>query len=156
MQEKVAPSSVKIVMPLSGSGLPDENLKTSELGVRSSVNSASGEASAPTLKKDVNASGETSRPRVYLLGENRWEEPDRLASKNMNSVASRELGEQCFSCKGQGRTMCTECEGTGELNVEEQFLEWAEEGAKCPYCEGNGVIDCDVCAGSGLTPTVRT
>lgn len=40
-----------------------------------------------------------------------------------------------------------ECEGTGDLNVEEQFLEWVEENAKCPYCEGSGSVSCDVCLG---------
>eukprot|EP00246_Nothoceros_aenigmaticus_P001573 TRINITY_DN1206_c0_g1_i1.p1 TRINITY_DN1206_c0_g1~~TRINITY_DN1206_c0_g1_i1.p1 ORF type:complete len:480 (-),score=86.38 TRINITY_DN1206_c0_g1_i1:776-2215(-) len=85
--------------------------------------------------------------RVYLLGENRWEEPSRLLNRNGRgtSTAVQEAISNCFGCKGVGTMMCTECEGTGELNVEEQFLDWVEEGAKCPYCEGSGAVKCDVC-----------
>ncbi|GER53736.1 plastid transcriptionally active 5 [Striga asiatica] len=62
-----------------------------------------------------------SEHRVFLLGENRWEEPSRLSG---------------------------ECDGTGEPNIEEQFLEWVDEGAKCPYCEGLGYTTCDICVGN--------
>ncbi|XP_024403682.1 uncharacterized protein [Physcomitrium patens] len=100
-----------------------------------------------------------SNRRVFLLGENRWEEPSSLRKPKTNgaSSVSPRAGqkavhtEKCFSCKGEGVTMCSECEGTGELNVEDQFLDWVEEGAKCPYCEGTGAIDCDVCDGAGTT-----
>lgn len=85
---------------------------------------------------------EISDRRVYLLGENRWEEPQRLVDQRRGTKVS-----MCFSCKGVGNILCTECEGTGELNVEEQFLEWVEEGAGCPYCEGSGYIVCDMCEG---------
>jgi len=93
--------------------------------------------------------GHGSRTRVYLLGENRWEDSSRLIKKSkgqtMNSKPATVM--MCFSCRGEGVTLCTECEGTGDLNVEEQFLEWVEENAKCPYCEGSGSVSCDVCLG---------
>eukprot|EP00252_Welwitschia_mirabilis_P023712 TRINITY_DN677_c0_g1_i7.p1 TRINITY_DN677_c0_g1~~TRINITY_DN677_c0_g1_i7.p1 ORF type:complete len:354 (-),score=81.33 TRINITY_DN677_c0_g1_i7:608-1669(-) len=58
---------------------------------------------------------ELSERRVYLLGENRWEEPQRLKhSPNASAV------NKCFSCRGEGKMMCTECGGSGDLNVEEQ------------------------------------
>ncbi|CAK9264500.1 unnamed protein product [Sphagnum jensenii] len=93
--------------------------------------------------------GHGSRTRVYLLGENRWEDSSRLIKRSkgqtMNSKPATVI--MCFSCRGEGVTLCTECEGTGDLNVEEQFLEWVEENAKCPYCEGSGSVSCDVCLG---------
>lgn len=100
--------------------------------------------------------------RVFLLGENRWEEPGRLKKGGNGSAmsaaglqrGSNQVTEKCFSCKGEGVCMCTECEGTGELNVEDQFLDWVEEGAKCPYCEGTGAIPCDVCLGRGAAAPV--
>jgi hypothetical protein len=96
--------------------------------------------------------------RVFLLGENRWEEPGRL--RRPSATSQHQLGGDsvvtvtCFSCEGVAVMMCTECEGTGDLNVEEQFLDWLEEGAKCPYCEGSGAVPCDVCLGLGAVPQV--
>ncbi|XP_057853532.2 protein disulfide isomerase pTAC5, chloroplastic isoform X2 [Cryptomeria japonica] len=89
---------------------------------------------------------EISEKRVYLLGENRWEEPQRLKSKQNGGGTKVQTSARCISCRGEGKMLCTECEGTGEPNVEEQFLEWIEE-AKCPYCEGSGYTLCDVCEG---------
>lgn len=111
-------------------------------------------------KRDVEDTPEAdidANRRVFLLGENRWEEPARLrpvrASKGSQSASNgaRSVSSlsKCFSCQGDGKCMCTECEGTGELNVEDQFLDWVDEGAKCPYCEGSGAIPCDVCLGRG-------
>nr|GMD93429.1 protein disulfide isomerase pTAC5, chloroplastic [Ipomoea batatas] len=37
----------------------------------------------------------------------------------------------------------TECDGSGEPNIEPQFLEWIDEDTKCPYCEGIGFVTCD-------------
>lgn len=132
---------------------------SSDVKVKTSADA--GTEKATGLKADSfspNKSGsngvEAPQRRVYLLGENRWEEPDRLLSKNgptVTAAVTKMVGERCFSCKGQGNMVCTECEGSGQLNVEEQFLEWADEDAKCPYCEGKGVLDCDVCAGKGVT-----
>ncbi|XP_010532795.1 PREDICTED: golgin subfamily A member 6-like protein 1 [Tarenaya hassleriana] len=92
---------------------------------------------------------EVSQHRVFLLGENRWEEPSRLIgkSKRDNERKPADSKPKCLTCRGEGRLMCTECDGTGEPNVEPQFLEWVDEGAKCPYCEGRGYTICDVCGG---------
>ncbi|XP_074275435.1 uncharacterized protein LOC141599349 isoform X2 [Silene latifolia] len=86
-----------------------------------------------------------SEHRVFLLGENRWEEPSRLNKTKGNTQIS---AGKCLTCKGEGRLLCMECDGTGEPNVEEQFLDWVEEGANCPYCEGLGYNVCDVCHGT--------
>ncbi|XP_059447492.1 protein disulfide isomerase pTAC5, chloroplastic isoform X2 [Corylus avellana] len=83
---------------------------------------------------------EVSEHRVFLLGENRWEEPSRLGK-----IKTKDATTKCLTCRGEGRLMCTECDGTGEPNIEEQFLEWVDEGANCPYCEGLGYTICDGC-----------
>ncbi|GMP55664.1 hypothetical protein CsSME_00020420 [Camellia sinensis var. sinensis] len=92
---------------------------------------------------------EVSEHRVFLLGENRWEEPSRLAgrSKQVGGAKSKDRITKCLSCRGEGRLLCTECDGTGEPNIEPQFMEWVDEGAKCPYCEGLGYTICDMCEG---------
>ncbi|XAR62595.1 hypothetical protein NMG60_11017419 [Bertholletia excelsa] len=92
---------------------------------------------------------EASQHRVFLLGENRWEEPSRLGGRGqqVGGAKSKNPTTKCLSCRGEGRLLCTECDGTGEPNVEPQFLEWLDEGAKCPYCEGLGYTICDVCDG---------
>ncbi|KAI0513983.1 hypothetical protein KFK09_010015 [Dendrobium nobile] len=92
-----------------------------------------------------------SQHRVFLLGENRWEEPSRLQGRNKPSEASKASSStRCLTCRGEGRLMCSECDGTGEPNIEPQFLEWVDEGAKCPYCDGLGYIICDVCEGKSI------
>lgn len=89
-----------------------------------------------------------SENRVFLIGENRWEDPSRLTQKNKPiSSATNASTKKCISCRGEGRLMCVECDGTGEPNIEPQFLEWVGEDTKCPYCEGLGSIVCDVCEG---------
>ncbi|OEL36838.1 hypothetical protein BAE44_0002143 [Dichanthelium oligosanthes] len=89
-----------------------------------------------------------SENRVFLLGENRWEDPSRLTSKKKPvSTGTAASTKPCISCRGEGRVMCLECDGTGEPNIEPQFLEWVGEDTKCPYCEGIGSILCDVCNG---------
>ncbi|KAI5337203.1 hypothetical protein L3X38_016472 [Prunus dulcis] len=103
-----------------------------------------------TLVKEGVTKVEVSEHRVFLLGENRWEDSSRLSrnqtkvgeSKTMNTTT------RCLTCREEGRLLCTECDGTGEPNIEEQFLDWVEEGAKCPYCEGHGFTICDVCEGA--------
>ncbi|XP_061337560.1 protein disulfide isomerase pTAC5, chloroplastic [Gastrolobium bilobum] len=89
-----------------------------------------------------------SHPRVFLLGENRWEEPSRLAARDgVDRSKNKDATTKCLQCHGEGRLLCTECDGTGEPNLEPQFLEWIDEGTKCPYCEGLGYTLCDVCGG---------
>ncbi|PON63754.1 Peptidoglycan binding-like protein [Parasponia andersonii] len=92
---------------------------------------------------------EKSQHRVFLLGENRWEDSSRLLDRNKKAGESKtkESTTKCLSCRGEGRLLCTECDGSGEPNIEPQFLEWVDEDAKCPYCEGLGYTICDVCEG---------
>ncbi|KAK0607840.1 hypothetical protein LWI29_021390 [Acer saccharum] len=92
---------------------------------------------------------EVSQHRVFLLGENRWEDPSRLAGRDQNVVDSETKNgtTKCLACRGEGRLMCSECDGTGEPNIEPQFMEWVGEDTKCPYCEGLGYTICDVCEG---------
>ncbi|KAL8106226.1 protein disulfide isomerase pTAC5, chloroplastic [Apium graveolens] len=86
--------------------------------------------------------------RVFLLGENRWEDSSRLIGRNKQDGGSFNTNTtRCISCRGEGRLLCSECDGTGEPNIEEQFMEWVDEGAKCPYCNGVGFEICDVCNG---------
>ncbi|GFY92932.1 plastid transcriptionally active 5 [Actinidia rufa] len=87
--------------------------------------------------------------RVFLLGENRWEEPSRVTSRNKQGGGAKST-TKCLSCRGEGRILCMECDGTGEPNIEPQFMEWVDEGTKCPYCEGLGYTACDVCEGKAL------
>lgn len=91
---------------------------------------------------------EVSEHRVFLLGENRWEEPSRLTGRN--KTKSNDSKIKCLSCRGEGRLLCSECDGTGEPNLEPQFMEWIDEGMKCPYCEGHGFTICDVCDGKAV------
>ncbi|KFK36258.1 hypothetical protein AALP_AA4G098800 [Arabis alpina] len=87
-----------------------------------------------------------SQNRVFLLGENRWEDPSRL-NKPVDKSKSTDTKTKCVTCRGEGRLLCLECDGTGEPNIEPQFMEWVGEDTKCAYCEGLGYIVCDVCDG---------
>ncbi|KAK2643928.1 hypothetical protein Ddye_019123 [Dipteronia dyeriana] len=100
------------------------------------------------IKKDV-TEVEVSQHRVFLLGENRWEDPSRLTGRDQKVVDSETKNgtTKCLACHGEGRLMCSECDGTGEPNIEPQFMEWVGEDTKCPYCEGLGYTICDVCEG---------
>ncbi|GMP77833.1 hypothetical protein CsSME_00033978 [Camellia sinensis var. sinensis] len=95
---------------------------------------------------------EVSHERVFLLGENRWEDPSRLTGRNKQVGAdkSKDSTTRCLSCQGVGRVLCAECDGTGEPNIEPQFLEWIDDGAKCPYCNGLRFTICDVCEGKAV------
>ncbi|KAK4754427.1 hypothetical protein SAY87_002531 [Trapa incisa] len=103
-----------------------------------------------TVVRESDTDIEASHPRVFLLGENRWEEPSRLGSIDKQAVNTNASGstKNCLACRGEGRLMCTECDGSGEPNIEPQFLEWVDEDMKCPYCEGLGYTICDVCEGN--------
>ncbi|XP_047068601.1 protein disulfide isomerase pTAC5, chloroplastic-like [Lolium rigidum] len=95
------------------------------------------------VKEDFN------KHRVYLLGENRWEDPSRLTNRNKPiSGATTASTKQCITCRGEGHLLCLECDGTGEPNIEPQFLEWIGEDTKCAYCEGLGYTICDACEGN--------
>ncbi|KAM5552697.1 hypothetical protein ABKV19_025087 [Rosa sericea] len=148
-------------------GLPEDGIMTEELlerlfdpqtegavETKEDANGAAGtsvteisEVKQIVLKEDA-AEVDESHHRVFLLGENRWEEPSRLNKKKGSESNTTGTTTQCLTCRGEGRLLCTECDGTGEPNIEEQqFLEWIDEGAKCPYCEGLGFSACDVCGG---------
>ncbi|KMZ74824.1 hypothetical protein ZOSMA_122G00920 [Zostera marina] len=88
-----------------------------------------------------------TKNRVFLLGENRWEEPSRLV-KSVQSGNERNptsTSAKCLTCRGEKRLMCVECDGSGEPNIEQQFMEWVGEETKCPYCDGLGYTICDAC-----------
>ncbi|CAJ1976563.1 unnamed protein product [Sphenostylis stenocarpa] len=94
---------------------------------------------------------EFSHRGVFLLGENRWEEPSRLVtSDGVDRSKNKNATTKCLQCRGEGRLLCTECDGSGEPNIEPQFLEWVDQGTKCPYCEGLGYTVCDLCGGKTM------
>ncbi|KAI4338298.1 hypothetical protein L6164_016640 [Bauhinia variegata] len=106
-----------------------------------------------TVVEGSDGEAEVSHHRVFLLGENRWEDSSRLvANKRADASKNKGATTKCLQCRGEGRLLCTECDGTGEPNVEPQFLEWVDEGegAKCPYCEGLGYTICDICEGKAV------
>ncbi|KAG8065297.1 hypothetical protein GUJ93_ZPchr0004g39136 [Zizania palustris] len=105
------------------------------------------EVQQTVVKGNGVAGVDLSEHRVFLIGENRWEDPSRLTKKNKPISSATAASTKCVSCRGEGRLMCVECDGTGEPNIEPQFLEWVGEDMKCPYCEGLGSIVCDVCEG---------
>ncbi|CAL5208335.1 unnamed protein product [Lathyrus oleraceus] len=99
----------------------------------------------------VDEETDVSHPRVFLLGENRWEEPSRLLAKGALDKSKNKNGTtKCLQCSGLGILLCTECDGTGEPNIEPQFMEWVGEDTKCPYCEGLGHTICDLCEGKTM------
>uniref|UniRef100_A0A453CI22 Peptidoglycan binding-like domain-containing protein n=1 Tax=Aegilops tauschii subsp. strangulata TaxID=200361 RepID=A0A453CI22_AEGTS len=100
------------------------------------------------VQQPVEGKIDYNKHRVYLLGENRWEDPSRLTKKDKPISGSTAAStKQCITCRGEGRLLCLECDGTGEPNIEPQFLVWVGEDTKCPYCEGLGYTICDVCQG---------
>ncbi|KAM0949326.1 putative Heat shock protein DnaJ, cysteine-rich domain superfamily [Dioscorea sansibarensis] len=112
------------------------------------------EVQQTVIKESGTAEIEVSQQRVFLIGENRWEEPSRLVGRDKHAARGKPVSKtKCLSCRGEGRLMCIECDGTGEPNIEPQFLEWIDEGTKCPYCEGLGYTACDVCGGKATVET---
>ncbi|XP_042010693.1 protein disulfide isomerase pTAC5, chloroplastic-like [Salvia splendens] len=117
---------------------------------------------APVASTDINAvetdvsttEAGVPRARVFLLGENRWEDSSRLSGESKRIAKNTKINSttNCLTCRGEGRLLCMECDGTGEPNIEPQFIEWVDEGdAKCPYCEGLGYTICDLCQGKTTT-----
>ncbi|XP_023634471.1 protein disulfide isomerase pTAC5, chloroplastic [Capsella rubella] len=102
------------------------------------------------IKDQSDGEVDVTQNRVFLLGENRWEDPSRLIGRNkpVDRSKSTNTKTRCITCRGEGRLMCLECDGTGEPNIEPQFMEWVGEDTKCPYCEGLGYTICDVCDGN--------
>ncbi|KAL9408696.1 hypothetical protein AB3S75_047140 [Citrus x aurantiifolia] len=142
----------------------DTNMNADQKGIIQTIPPKEGPNGAPIasiteiseIKQTVVKEGATevdlSERRVFLLGENRWEEPSRLAGRGNQDAGSKakKATTQCLTCRGEGRLMCLECDGTGEPNIEPQFIEWVDEGMKCPYCEGLGYTICDVCEGKAV------
>ncbi|XP_047976699.1 protein disulfide isomerase pTAC5, chloroplastic [Salvia hispanica] len=117
---------------------------------------------APVASTDINevetdestTEAGVPRARVFLLGENRWEDSSRLSGGSKRIVKNTKVNSttNCLTCRGEGRLLCMECDGTGEPNIEPQFIEWVDEGeAKCPYCEGLGYTVCELCQGKTST-----
>nr|GEZ77613.1 plastid transcriptionally active 5 [Tanacetum cinerariifolium] len=149
----------------SSIGVPETGVMTVELlerlfmdsGFKESANGAAAtsvtevpEIPMETVKEDPKAY--VSDDRVYLLGENRYEDSSRLKNRNSLTQTSSKgvVTTKCITCRGEGRLLCLECDGTGEPNIEPQFLEWVGEDTKCPYCEGHGHTNCDACLGTGI------
>ncbi|XP_059632191.1 protein disulfide isomerase pTAC5, chloroplastic isoform X2 [Cornus florida] len=61
------------------------------------------------VKEDGVAEVDLSERKVYLLGENRWEDPSRLTggNKQVGGVKSKDATTKCLSCRGEGRLLCT-------------------------------------------------
>ncbi|GJN02355.1 hypothetical protein PR202_ga19696 [Eleusine coracana subsp. coracana] len=129
------------------SGKTGEDVKTTDDINGAAAPAVTGIAEVRQTMVTENGALGVSEHRVFLLGENRWEDPSRLTQKKPTSTPNGAPTKTCVSCRGEGRLMCTECDGTGQPNVEPQFLEWVGEDTKCPYCEGLGSIVCDVCDG---------
>lgn len=66
------------------------------------------EVKEKVLTEDGVSEVEVSHQRVYLLGENRWEEPSRLAGRGKSEIqsGSGETVTKCTSCRGEGRLLC--------------------------------------------------
>jgi hypothetical protein len=67
-------------------------------------------------RSDAQETGSGLGRRVYLLGENRWEEPDRLKNKQeddrrrINGTTTTTMKASvmmCFQCRGVGTMLCT-------------------------------------------------
>ncbi|KAK4478282.1 hypothetical protein RD792_017571 [Penstemon davidsonii] len=150
-------------------GAPEDGIMTSELLEQLFGSSGSGVANnqeheASDLQKNENGAPvnsstdvsqvlvtedvEVSEHRVFLLGENRWEDPSRLSRSSQRGFHKSNSTNKCVTCRGEGRLLCMECDGTGEPNIEEQFMDFLDESAKCPYCEGLGYTTCDLCGGT--------
>ncbi|ANM66500.1 plastid transcriptionally active 5 [Arabidopsis thaliana] len=51
---------------------------------------------------------DVTQNRVFLLGENRWEDPSRLIGRNkpVDRSESTNTKTRCITCRGEGRLMC--------------------------------------------------
>ncbi|CAH2079413.1 unnamed protein product [Thlaspi arvense] len=105
---------------------------------------------AKTMKREETGNGAVStsvrqvseKQKSFIKDQN----PSRL-NKPVDRSNTTDTKTKCITCRGEGRLMCLECDGTGEPNIEPQFMEWVGEDTKCAYCEGLGYTVCDVCDG---------
>lgn len=60
------------------------------------------------VKEDGVSETEVSHHRVFLLGENRWEEPSRLSTskKPAETTNGSSTTVKCLTCRGEGRLLC--------------------------------------------------
>ncbi|RZC62325.1 hypothetical protein C5167_024079 [Papaver somniferum] len=143
----------EVEMGDTGSGIPTENKEVAatmpQVG-NATVTEAPAFLQNTAKESSSDEYGPSRRNRVFLLGENRWEDSSRLIGRKDGADKMAVGTMRCITCRGEGRLLCEECDGTGEPNIEEQFLEWVDEGANCPYCEGLGYNICDVCEGETI------
>lgn len=52
---------------------------------------------------------EVSQHRVFLLGENRWEDSSRIAGRNkqVGNTKTKDATTKCLTCRGEGRLLCS-------------------------------------------------
>ncbi|KAK9287924.1 hypothetical protein L1049_016369 [Liquidambar formosana] len=151
MEQQIEGSGLTINAALKGNEVIAPPKEVANGAAFSSVTEFS-EIQQTVVREDGVKEVDVTQHRVFLLGENRWEEPSRLIDRDnqVGGSKTRSAATKCLTCRGEGRLLCTECDGTGEPNIEEQFLEWVDEGAKCPYCEGLGYTICDLCEGKPM------
>ncbi|KAK6914267.1 Peptidoglycan binding-like [Dillenia turbinata] len=108
-----------------GSNLNSDRKKEDANGAAVASVTEVSEVKQKVVKEDGVSEVEVSQQRVFLLGENRWEEPSRLVGTSKQVVRGKTKNEstKCLACRGEGRLICTECDGTGEPNVEPQRKE---------------------------------
>lgn len=59
------------------------------------------------MKAEGVADTDVTRNRVFLLGENRWEDPSRLVrNKKVGGDPNRDATTKCLSCRGEGQLLC--------------------------------------------------
>lgn len=59
--------------------------------------------------KEGDTETDITQHRVFLLGENRWEEPSRLKGNMQPAATKSSSGKattKCLSCRGEGRLLC--------------------------------------------------
>ncbi|XP_038876044.1 protein disulfide isomerase pTAC5, chloroplastic isoform X2 [Benincasa hispida] len=62
-----------------------------------------------TVIKEGSESFDVSQQRVFLIGENRWEDPARLHSSNgkASDGKTKDISTKCLTCRGEGRLLCS-------------------------------------------------
>lgn len=67
------------------------------------------------MKEEDGTEVEVSHHRVFLLGENRWEDSSRLITNKKKGGDGKTAGAstRCLTCRGEGRLLCT---GTPSLS----------------------------------------
>lgn len=60
------------------------------------------------IKDQSDREVDVTQNRVFLLGENRWEDPSRLIGRNkpVDKSKSTDTKMRCITCRGEGRLMC--------------------------------------------------